>query len=228
MSPEKREFALGTYLLVSYPWGVNHAGAAMCPDGIVRRLARIAQTADTFFSTPAAVRVRGKYVHGYVTVETAEGWSTATDKDPGVLKFCPHTTGKNTLAAFNGLPRWRAPDKFARAYVECALWSSTDNSTPSGGEPLDKNYSMADIAPVALARMVADCQQFQNDACGPLLVSGQSDEQSGHDFWLTRNGHGVGFWDRGLPEDIDRTLTDLAHAAGPQDLYVGEDGRLYV
>jgi hypothetical protein len=50
--------------------------------------------------------------------------------------------------------------------------------------------------------------------------------QMGHDFWLTRNRHGAGFWDRGLGALGDR-LTSAAHAYGEVDLYVGDDGRLY-
>ena len=51
--------------------------------------------------------------------------------------------------------------------------------------------------------------------------------QIGHDFWLTRNRHGAGFWDRGLGDVGDR-LTKAAHAFGESDLYVGDDGNLYV
>lgn len=46
-------------------------------------------------------------------------------------------------------------------------------------------------------------------------------EQLGHDFYLTRNGHGAGFWDRyygdadeGVGADIGRILTDLADSFG--------------
>lgn len=33
-------------------------------------------------------------------------------------------------------------------------------------------------------------------------------EQAGHDFWLTRCGHGSGFWNRGLGKQGDQ-LTEL-------------------
>ena len=42
-------------------------------------------------------------------------------------------------------------------------------------------------------------------------------EQAGHDFWLTRNGHGAGFWDRGLGA-LGETLTKWAKAAGTCDV----------
>lgn len=51
-------------------------------------------------------------------------------------------------------------------------------------------------------------------------------EDIGHDLWLTRNGHGAGFWDRGLG-DVGDILTNIAQKMGPKDLYLGDDGQLY-
>ena len=46
-----------------------------------------------------------------------------------------------------------------------------------------------------------------------------------HDFWLTRNGHGAGFWagDYGNGE----VLTEIAHAFGNVETYEGDDHLLY-
>jgi len=112
-------------------------------------------------------------------------------------------------------------DNFTTAYVECALWSSTDDE----GNPMDDRFDVIDIAPEALATMAADCADFRLD-CGPLLDT-VSDAQAGHDFWLTRNGHGAGFWDRGLGELGDK-LTAAAKAYGSCDMCVGDDGKVYV
>ena len=49
-------------------------------------------------------------------------------------------------------------DEFTLAYVEAALWSSNDDSTPQGGEPLDANYGIDDIDPDTLAAMIEDCR----------------------------------------------------------------------
>lgn len=89
------EYANGTYLDIGMPWSVYVGGAALCTDGKVRKLARIAETADTFFSVPASVRVNGKYVSGYVTTETVEGYSTPSDSDPVVVKFVTYQNRKN-------------------------------------------------------------------------------------------------------------------------------------
>ena len=51
-------------------------------------------------------------------------------------------------------------------------------------------------------------------------------ERAGHDFWLTRNGHGAGFWDRGLGDLGDR-LSNAAHVYGSVDPYVGDDNLVH-
>lgn len=93
-----QKFALGTEL-VSSDWHGFVSAKAMCADGKVRKVCRIAASADTFFSVPAAVRVRGKYVTGYLTVTTVEGYDTeASVEDPYVVKFRIYSYGKNADA----------------------------------------------------------------------------------------------------------------------------------
>lgn len=113
-------------------------------------------------------------------------------------------------------------DRFTLAYIECALWSSTN---PDKEEHcLDRDYCAADIAPETLAAMQADCLEFRKLAGEQL--DDWTDEQAGHDFWLTRCGHGAGFWDRG--KAAGEALTDLTKAYFPNvDLYVGDDGLIY-
>lgn len=116
-------------------------------------------------------------------------------------------------------PGWLAD--MVAGYVECALWSETDDD----GEPLDASYDRDDIDADALREMAAECVKFAADNVADLR--GMDAGQAGHDFWLTRNRHGAGFFDRGLGERGDR-LTASAHVYGESDLYVGDDGKLYV
>ena len=112
------------------------------------------------------------------------------------------------------------------AYIECALWSTNDESTPEGGEPLDRNYSASDLALETLAEMTSDCEQFWQANADHIGDADQS--QVGHDLWLTRNGHGTGFWDRDADLYADQdALTEAAHAMGERNLYVGDDGLIY-
>ncbi len=115
---------------------------------------------------------------------------------------------------------------FQRAYLECALWSSNDNADDQGGEPLDANYDITDIAPETLAKMLADCDAFEA-SYAELLERAGDRSQNGHDFWLTRNGHGAGFWDRGYGE-AGKLLSDACKAYSSCDIYPGDDGQLYI
>jgi hypothetical protein len=116
-------------------------------------------------------------------------------------------------------------DKFTLAYIECALWSTNDESNEQGGEPFDANYGIEDIAPEALEKIKADCDKFQAD--NETLLSELDLEQSGHDFWLTRNRHGAGFWDGDYNKALGDALTDASHKFGEVDLYLGDDGMIY-
>ncbi len=123
-------------------------------------------------------------------------------------------------------------DEFTRAYVEAALWSTTDESDESGGNPMDDNYDAWDIAPGTLAEMAADCAKFQAENAADLAAYSHpqwtAEELGGHDFWLTRNGHGCGFWDRGdcLPEEAGERLTDASKVYGEVYLYISNSGEI--
>ena len=115
-------------------------------------------------------------------------------------------------------------DPFTIAYIEAALWSSMDNSDEQGGEPLDANYGLDDIAPETLASIVADCKAFQEAHADDI---GGELELAGHDFWLTRNGHGAGFFDGDWDDEVGQRLTEASDVLGSVDLYVGDDGLIY-
>jgi hypothetical protein len=113
-------------------------------------------------------------------------------------------------------------------YIMAALWTSVSPDEYSDfGEYLDAHFTADDIAPVTLEAMRADVAAFLNEAWEANLdLSPIEPEQIGHDFWLTRNHHGAGFWDRGLGE-LGERLTKMSEAYGEVDLYVGDDGMVY-
>lgn len=115
--------------------------------------------------------------------------------------------------------------EFTDAYIEALLWSECDEN----GSPLDDVHDASDLAHSALADIKADCQQMLSEQCLIDAINtapGYGASQSGHDFALTRNGHGAGYWDRGLGE-LGEQLTQAAKSYGSQHLYVGEDGLIY-
>lgn len=126
-------------------------------------------------------------------------------------------------------------DDFTRGYLVCALWAENDEYDERGGNPLDENYGLEDFAPEALAQAVRECRDFQAAQAADLaeayklynVTDGTSPEDyAGHDFWLTRNGHGAGFWDRGFGAVGDR-LSKATKPYGSCSVYVGDDNRLY-
>lgn len=113
-------------------------------------------------------------------------------------------------------------DTFTKAFFEALLWSSCGDD----GEPLDATYGVDHIDPNSRKALEIECQQFQKEYADSMTMANLTDEQCGHDFALTRNHHGAGFWDRGLGP-IGSFLTTAAQKFNQVDLYVGDDGTLY-
>jgi hypothetical protein len=114
-------------------------------------------------------------------------------------------------------------DEFTQGYVACALWVGVHDEE---GETVD-GYEVEDVEPETLLAMKRECADFQeaNDELLEQYYNHHTREYAGHDFFLTRNGHGAGFWDRGLG-DVGKELSDAARVYGDYDLYVDDDGKV--
>jgi hypothetical protein len=122
-------------------------------------------------------------------------------------------------------------DSFTRAYIAALFFTE-------GGDGELEGYGEDDLSPSALARIVADCERFQRENAADIAtIEGQhcsdeywsGDERAGHDFWLTRNRHGVGFWDRDdLTQDVSERLTNAAHTFGECWATLGDDEFVYI
>ena len=62
-------------------------------------------------------------------------------------------------------------DDMLAGYIEAALFSTNDESTPEGGEPLDNNYNESDLTPKCRAGMREDCAKFARENSKALLAS---------------------------------------------------------
>ena len=111
-------------------------------------------------------------------------------------------------------------DEFAKAYLIAALWSSTDEE----GNPLDDEHTIENIARETHNEMVFDAEKFYRENEADIE---DDPSRAGHDFWLTRNGHGAGFWDGDWPEPAATRLTKASEAFGAYNLYIGDDGKIY-
>ncbi len=108
-------------------------------------------------------------------------------------------------------------------YIEALLWSSQDEEDDLTGT------QSAEFE----AQCESDCETFTLRAEKILErleeVESWDMAQMGHDFALTRNGHGVGFWDRPeiWGERGGALLTTLSHRFGEVWPYTGDDGQIY-
>lgn len=122
--------------------------------------------------------------------------------------------------------------EFIHGYLSAALWSSNDESDENGGQPFDSNYSIEDFDAEALDRANADCRAFLY-SIGYLITEDNFNSRrplemyAGHDFWLTRNGHGAGFWDGDWKCDTSdyQPLTKAAKAFAEVNLFA-HDGQV--
>lgn len=113
---------------------------------------------------------------------------------------------------------------FICGYLACALWSSSD--TVDGQDVDLDDYEWADGEAETLHQ---DCHDFILEY-GKLLERfvrrvGGDWSQAGHDFWLTRNGHGAGFWCRDTGA-VGKLLTKRVGHGTPYstvDLYLDDN-----
>lgn len=109
---------------------------------------------------------------------------------------------------------------FERAYCEAALWSTLDENDV----PLDQRFAIIDLP----TDFCADCDAFLDSHREFIGEDVESVKRAGHDLWLTRNGHGAGFWDGDWPEPGATVMSETCEALGSVELYVGDDGKLCI
>lgn len=123
-------------------------------------------------------------------------------------------------------------DAMVQGYLECQLWAQHDYSheIETGDYPtLDEKYSVDDISPDYVEKMKNELGELVTEhplavrmylaRTGKTSAPGLYSDASGsfgHDFYLTRERHGAGFWDRGLGE-LGDYLTQIAKYAGSAD-----------
>ena len=132
-------------------------------------------------------------------------------------------------------------NSFIKGYLTAALWSSTD-TLPSSRDNPDNDGETVNLDDFEWAdgedvKLHGDCVDFIATYEADLLTYAEERnfhpggydvwECAGHDFWLTRNGHGVGYWDRCLGE-LGQRLTAASKTYGCVDLYLGNDELVYV
>ena len=122
------------------------------------------------------------------------------------------------------------------AYIETLLWSSTDCE----GESLDKYY-ISDISQTDRDIIKADIIKFEQLVDNSILESFENITELTdndynhimHDFVLTRNRHGAGFWDGDYNVTIGNInigdeLTKISGLFNEVFIEIGDDDKLYL
>jgi hypothetical protein len=136
-----------------------------------------------------------------------------------------------------GWAAWRGGmDEALTQAFETLLWVGSCNGTATqahsdpadcGGQDCDVNlddlgFTADNFAAGAGREVEEDLHGFVTSCLAErpdcFAWCAEDPGQVGHDFILTRNGHGAGFWDRGLGE-LGKWLTGMAKPFGSQNAY---------
>ena len=104
---------------------------------------------------------------------------------------------------------------FFTSYVETLEWTAISEDDSVDLRDYEHTYTLGQL--LAMAR---DCWSFYREAVESGALDDTCDDMSlaGHDFALTRNRHGAGFWDGDWPEPKGSQLTDLSRPYGTQGI----------
>ena len=106
----------------------------------------------------------------------------------------------------------------AQAYILAALWTF-DEDAPSGeystSGRFEELFPLIDLPTVL--KMAEDANRFQQENATLIDQAQLSESRAGHCFWLSRNGHGSGFFDEYSQTECDAYEKEQAIAVETRD-----------
>jgi hypothetical protein len=118
-----------------------------------------------------------------------------------------------------------AIEKLWNGYASAILFAEMDSDTE---EPLDENYSISDFDEETVTSSKNLIRKFYVENKNAIEKSGIDLDTIGNDIWYTRAGHGAGFFDHNLDEEIENKLTKGAKALGEYPSVETYDGKISV
>lgn len=107
-------------------------------------------------------------------------------------------------------------DLIVNQYMATAVWVDAD-----------ENVDYMAIHPDSWATARIDCENFYNKALAAGYLADVTDPTDiGHNLWLSRNGHGSGFFDKDFMFSTE--LQILARQMGEKCLYEGDDSHYHI
>jgi len=120
--------------------------------------------------------------------------------------------------SFNRSVNW---EEVIKGYLNAALWTNE----------LDYDYDIEDISKLSIIKVKIDIKKFIHNLKRKGILEDLrehiSDNDIGHDFWLTTSGHGSGFWDRNLGE-LGYYVSKICEKFVENSVYVGDDKKIYI
>lgn len=114
----------------------------------------------------------------------------------------------------------RITDCLQSAYIQAIYFTDTGEEGQPGAD--------LELSSDALEHISQDIHQFWDAIWDMQLPIDVTFDRIGHDFWLTRQGHGAGFWDS--PElygkHLSDALTKIAEDFGPVYTYESDDHQI--
>ena len=113
-------------------------------------------------------------------------------------------------------------EAFRDGYIDAMVWA---NVCPAK-DGIETEADGSELSDQAVKILTDQADDFLDETTVPLIeraceVEGYDYGHAGHDFALTRNHHGAGFWDRGLPDTVGEDLTEIAHGYGDAYIFAG-------
>ncbi|MGD6750385.1 hypothetical protein [Streptomyces sp. BH105] len=105
-------------------------------------------------------------------------------------------------------------ENFATAALHTALWadcmpeSESDDAETGMDSGEAQSHDLSDMSEESRAQFLEVCKDFCEGNSADL--SDIDPGRAGHDFWLTSQGHGAGFWDGDYPHELGQRLTAAA------------------
>jgi hypothetical protein len=155
------------------------------------------------------------------------------------IKLCLNEFVNSKLMVENSLKDFNISEKdlleILNGYLEAALWTEEERLKDdyenefNYSEDIDLgSFSVDDLDDNSKIQAYIDINRFIWDS-GVDAIKEAIDTNGlfklGMDIWLTRNGHGAGFFDHGY--ENEKSLMKSAEKLKGVDLYLGDDLKLY-
>ncbi|MFK0015709.1 hypothetical protein [Streptomyces sp. NPDC091027] len=114
---------------------------------------------------------------------------------------------------------------FTLSALQSALWADAMPDEEDGEMGLGdaaQQYDLSDMDEKSREEFLGYCRDFCVSNFDDLADI--SPERAGHDFWMTSQGHGCGFWDGDYPAELGDRLTQASKPYHFDSVWVWDSG----